>query len=306
MANIEFPHEIAACRERGADGIGLYRTEFLYLSSEHLPTEDDHYRAYAEVVQAMASRPVVIRTFDLGADKLIASSLDSELERNPFLGLRGIRLALQHLPLFRPQLRAILRASALGPVRVMFPLVTTLHELRQARVVLAEAMEELDAQRLPFDRRIPVGMMVESPAAATLIDRFVSEVDFVSIGTNDLIQYTLAVDRANPHVADLYQAADPAVLRLIQRTLEATTAADVPACLCGQMSGDVMYTMLLIGLGLRELSVPPSVIPEIKQVCRSVTLAQCRGAAARALTLDSAHEVDAYLREELRKLEPTA
>lgn len=301
LANIEFPYEAALCRERGADGIGLYRTEFLYLGSSREPSEDDHYRAYAEVVEAMQGRPVVIRTLDLGADKL-GHRIAADEERNPFLGLRSIRVSLLHPELFRPQLRAILRVSVLGPVRVMFPLVSTLRELRQAKTVLAEVRAELAAEGVVGDPRLPVGMMVESPAAATLIDRFVQEVDFVSIGTNDLIQYTLAVDRTNPHVADLYQAADPAVLRLIQGVVRSALAAQVPTSSCGQMSSEPAYTMLLLGLGLRELSVPPVALLEIKKVCRSVTVAQCEALAAEALRMDHAHEIDAYLRDQWRRI----
>jgi phosphoenolpyruvate-protein phosphotransferase (PTS system enzyme I) len=302
LANIEFPYEASACQERGAEGIGLYRTEFLYLGSPVEPTEEDHFTAYAEVVRAMQGRPVVIRTLDLGADKLGQSQADPE-DRNPFLGLRSIRLALANLPLFRPQLRAILRAGMLGDVRVMFPLITTLDELARAKQVLNEARDELAAEGVPSNRDMPVGMMVESPAAALLIDRFITEVDFISIGTNDLIQYTLAVDRGNPAVNDLYQASDPAVLRLIERVIQIAQGANVETSLCGQMSSSPLYTMLLLGLGLRQLSVAPGSIPEIKQVCRSVTLAQCRAVAAEVMTMVRPRDIDAYLGAELEKLD---
>jgi phosphoenolpyruvate-protein phosphotransferase (PTS system enzyme I) len=302
LANIEFPHETPACLDRGADGIGLYRTEFLYLATKDEPTEEDHFRAYAEVVRAMQGRPVVIRTLDLCADKMGSIPVSAEEDRNPFLGLRSIRLALSNLQLFRPQLRAILRASALGDVRVMFPLISTLDELLRAKQLLGEAMEELQASGIACNQAIPVGIMIESPAAAVLIDRFVREVDFLSIGTNDLIQYTLAVDRGNPAVNDLYQASDPAVLRLIQRTLQAADEAGVEASLCGQMSSDPTYTMLLLGLGLRRLSVAPSSIPEIKEICREVTVPQCQAIAAQALTMQRPREIDAYLTAELRKI----
>jgi phosphotransferase system enzyme I (PtsI) len=302
MANIEFPTETLACLERGADGIGLYRTEFLYLGGDVAPSEEDHFQAYVEVVRALAGQPVVIRTLDLGADKMRLEAVDAEAERNPVLGLRSIRLSLRNPPLFMPQLRAILRASALGDVRVMFPLVSTLTELRQAKRFLADAMRELEAQGVPFRRDLPVGMMVESPAAVMMIDRFVKEVDFISIGTNDLVQYTLAVDRSNSSVADLYQAADPAVLRMIDASLHAAGQAGVNASLCGQMSSAAVYTMLLLGMGLRELSVPPSSIPEIKRVCRSVTLAECEAIAARCRSLDNAPDIEALLHEELQKL----
>ncbi len=300
LANIEFPYETPACLDRGADGIGLYRTEFLYLAAKVEPTEEDHYGAYAEVVRAMQGRPVVIRTLDLGADKLGFNQDKKEEDCNPFLGLRSIRLALANLQLFRPQLRAILRASALGDVRVMFPLISTMDELLRAKQLLGEAMDELSAEGIDCNRELPVGIMIESPAAAVMIDRFVREIDFLSIGTNDLIQYTLAVDRGNPAVNDLYQASDPAVLRLIQRTLEAADQADVQASMCGQMCSDPTYTMLLLGLGLRHLSVAPSSIPEIKEICRKVTIPQCQAIAEQTLTMQRPREIDAYLKAELK------
>jgi phosphotransferase system enzyme I (PtsI) len=273
-ANIEFPREVGACMARGADGIGLYRTEFLYLGTDKDPSEEDHYQAYAEVVRAMAGKPVVIRTLDLGADKM-GQDLSLENERNPFLGLRSIRLSLRNLPVFRTQLRAILRASVLGDVRVMFPLISTVFELRQAKSVLADIMEDLDEIGVEFNANIPVGIMVEVPAVAITIGRFVKEVDFLSIGTNDLIQYTLAVDRSNKDVAGLYNASDPAVLRLIQIVSGSAQEASIPVTLCGQMSARADFVMLLLGLGLRNLSVPPQAIPEIKNVCRHVTIEHC-------------------------------
>ncbi|MEQ8788246.1 MAG: phosphoenolpyruvate--protein phosphotransferase [Pirellulaceae bacterium] len=302
-ANIEFPHEVEGCMRRGADGVGLYRTEFLYLGRDADPTEEDHYQAYAQVVRAMAGRPVVIRTLDLGADK-IGRMPDVELERNPFLGVRSIRLSLRNLPLFRTQLRAVLRASALGDVRLMFPLISTLEELRQAKMVLAELMEDLDEAAIPFNRDLPVGIMVEVPAVVVMLDRFLREVDFISIGTNDLIQYALAVDRGNNEVSELYRASDPAVLRLLKMSLASAAAAETPANVCGQMSGAPVFTMLLLGLGLRSLSVPPSAITEIKKVIRSVNLEQCRSVADRALAMESAREIDVFLRQELKKIVP--
>ncbi len=303
LGNIEFPYEVQICEDRGADGIGLYRTEFLYLGVDDDPTEESHFESYAAVAHAMSDKPVIIRTLDLGADKM-RSLPDPEDERNPFLGLRSIRLALRNRDLFRLQLRAILRASALGDIRIMFPLVSTIMEFRQAKMVLADAMEDLDEAGVPFDRELKVGMMVEVPSAVMMMDHFVEEADFFSIGTNDLIQYCLAVDRSNKDVANLYTAADPAVIRLIQMSVAAANEHQVPISTCGQMSGNPVYTMLLIGLGLRSLSVTPSAIPEIKRVCRSVTIDQCERVAERVLTMESARDIRMYLKEELTRVFP--
>lgn len=304
LGNIEFPAETSLCLERGVAGIGLYRTEFLFLTGgEEIPTEEEHYAAYREVTAAMDGRPVVMRTLDLGADKLpLFPSPDDE--RNPFLGLRSIRLALKHVEVFRMQLRAILRASAAGDVRVMFPLISTVLELRRARMVLADAMEDLEEEGVEFNRDIQVGMMVEVPSAVVMMEQFVDEVDFFSIGTNDLVQYTLAVDRSNKDVAHLYTSADPSVIRLVKMAVDAAAAGGKPISLCGQMSGAPLYTMLLLGLGLRTLSVTPAAAPEVKRVCRSTTIEHCEAVAARVLALESARDVKTYLREELSKLLP--
>ena len=305
LGNIEFPYEVEHCIDRGADGVGLYRTEFLYLGSETEPTEEVHYEAYMRVVKAMGDRPVTIRTFDMGADKIPHGPAPDE-SRNPFLGLRSIRLALRNLPLFRTQLRAALRASASGNLQIMFPLVSTLLELRQAKMVLADVMEDLDEHRVPFNRDVPIGMMVEVPAAVMMLDHFAEEVDFFSIGTNDLIQYTLAVDRSNKDVVQLYNAADPAVLKLIIMAIEAAARKNVPINMCGQMSGNPTYTMLLLGLGLRRFSVAPSAIPEIKNVVRRVTLERCKAVTEKVLSMENAREIKSYLNEELKKLMPGA
>jgi phosphotransferase system enzyme I (PtsI) len=305
-ANIEFPYEVELCLQRGCKGIGLYRTEFLYLGSKVAPDEETHFEAYATVVRAMngeASHPVTIRTLDLGADKVVSDTLGDE-ERNPCLGVRSIRLSLRNLPIFRTQLRAILRASTLGNVRIMFPMVTTLMELRQAKMILADVMEDLEEHGIAFDRNIPVGMMVEVPSAVVLIERFLDEVDFISIGTNDLIQYALAVDRGNKDVADLYTAADPAVLSLIDMALRAAIARQVPVNLCGQMSGSPTYTMLLLGMGLRQFSVTPSALPEVKSIIRRVTIDQCQAIAAQVMSMENASSIKRYLKEQLKQAVP--
>jgi phosphoenolpyruvate-protein phosphotransferase (PTS system enzyme I) len=303
QANIEFPHEVDACLAHGADGIGLYRTEFLYLGVTSEPCEEEQFEAYAQVVRSMQGRPVVIRTLDLGADKL-GQLPRSEEEQNPCLGLRSIRLSLHNVATFRTQLRAVLRASTLGDVRLMFPLITTLPELRQARQALVDVMEDLKRQHVPFNPHIPIGMMVEVPAAVMMLDRFISEVDFISIGTNDLTQYTLAVDRGNRDVADLYRVSDPAVLRLIQRCVDVARQSDVPCSVCGEMGGTPAYVLVLLGLGLRSVSVVPSSVPQIKKICRSVTIARCEQLAQRVLAMDNAADIDAYLQKELKEVAP--
>jgi len=303
LGNIEFPYEVEQCRLRGASGIGLYRTEFLYLGCDDDPTEESHYEAYALVVQAMGEKPVIMRTLDLGADKM-RSLPDPEDERNPFLGLRSIRLALRNRDLFRIQLRAMLRASVLGDLRIMFPMVSTIMEFRQAKMVLADAMEDLEEAGVAFNRELKVGMMVEVPSAVMMMDRFVEEVDFFSIGTNDLIQYCLAVDRSNKDVANLYTAADPAVIRMIEMAVRAANESQVPISMCGQMSGNPMYTMLLLGMGLRCLSATPAAIPEVKRVCRSVSIEHCESIAKRVSSLEDARQIKTFLKEELSKVFP--
>lgn len=305
LANIEFPHEAARCVERGIDGIGLYRTEFLYLQRETEPTEADHFEAYSQVIRAMGSRPVTIRTLDLGADKY-TQSRSSEPERNPFLGLRSIRYCLQNLPLFKTQLRAILRVSGMGNVQLMFPLISSLMELRQAKMTLGDAMEDLEEEGVAFRRDIPVGIMVETPAASVQIKELAREADFVSIGTNDLIQYTLAVDRANERVAPLFTASHPAVIRLLRDIIRATNRADIVCSLCGEMAGEPMYTLLLLGLGLRSFSMAPADVPEIKKIVRSTTIAYAERVAKRALSFDTDRQVTNYLRDETRKIVPEA
>lgn len=306
MGNIEFPEEVEHCIHHGAQGIGLYRTEFLYLGQDKVPTEDDHYRAYRRVLEPYQNEPVVIRTLDLGADKLPRSVQPYSGEMaNPFLGLRSLRLCLQNKPLFKTQLRALLRAAVYGDLWIMFPLVTTLYELRQARWLLNEVMEELDDQKIEFRRNIPIGMMVEVPSAAVLAEDFAKEVDFFSIGTNDLIQYTLAVDRSNQTVANLYSPVDPAVLRLIRMVVQAAKNHAISVTVCGQMSSIPWYALLLIGLGLRRLSVNPGSVPEIKDSIRKFSIRQAEEIADRVLSdFDVASNIDNYLRGEWRKICP--
>jgi len=306
LGNIEFPHEARHCLERGANGVGLYRTEFLYLGKQGDPTETEHFDAYMTVVQAMGNRPVVIRTLDLGADKFATAAEPVIHERNPFLGLRSVRLCLRNLTLFKTQMRAILRASAFGDVRIMFPMVSTLLELRHCKMILAEVKEDLEDEGIAFNRKLPVGTMIEVPSAAVMAEQLAREVQFFSIGTNDLIQYTLAADRTNENVASLYSPGDPAVLRLIDTVIKAAQKHGVDVNVCGEMSGEPIYTMLLLGMGLRQLSVTPHHIPEIKQIIRSVTLEEAVQVAQEALRLEAARDVNNYLREQTRRILPEA
>ncbi|HMN96428.1 MAG TPA: phosphoenolpyruvate--protein phosphotransferase [Phycisphaerales bacterium] len=303
LGNIEFPREIETVLANGGDGVGLYRTEYLFLASEREPTEEEHFEAYREAVGRLGGRTLTIRTIDLGADKYTQLRAE-EPERNPFLGLRSIRYCLQNLGLFRTQLRALLRASALGPIKVMFPLVSTMTELRQTRLILNDVMEELDEEGVPFDRKLPVGIMIEVPSAALMARVFAREVAFFSLGTNDLIQYTLAVDRGNERVAGLYTGASPAVLQLMKIVVRAARQARIDLSICGEMAGEALYTMLLIGMGLRTLSLVPSQIPQIKRVIRAVDVPQCERLARRVGSFDSERQVLSTLRDELRKIVP--
>jgi phosphotransferase system enzyme I (PtsI) len=307
LGNIEFPQESAPCLERGAEGVGLYRTEFLYLGRQTDPTEEEHLEAYLTVLRTMgAQRPVVIRTLDLGADKFLPRSERASEERNPFLGLRSVRLCLRNLTLFKTQMRAILRASAFGDVRIMFPMISTLLELRQCKMILAEVKEDLEEEGIAFNPRLPVGTMIEVPSAAILAEQLAREVDFFSVGTNDLTQYTLAADRNNETVSTLYSPGDPAVLRLIERVVQAAAKHNVAVNVCGEMSGEPLYTMLLLGLGIRQLSVTPHSIPEIKRVIRAVTVKESAAVAHEAMRLETARDVNNYLREQTRRILPEA
>ncbi len=307
FGNIEFPSEADHVLERSADGVGLYRTEFLYVNTTEDPTEEEHYQAYREVLTKLGEdRPVVIRTLDIGGDKFTHVKGLLANEKNPFLGLRSVRLCLKNLPLFKTQLRAILRASIFGNVRIMFPMVSTVMELRQCIHLLAEVKEDMEEAGIPFNPNIPIGTMIEVPSAALVADVLAKQVDFFSIGTNDLIQYTLAADRNNENVADLYDAADPAVLRLIDSVTRAARAADVEVTVCGEMSGELLYTQLLLGLGIRQLSATPRKLPELNRLISKISIADAELVAREALTLETAREVNTYLREQLRRILPDA
>ena len=303
MGNIEFPDEAEQIIQKGGDGIGLYRTEFLYLYGGQEPTEEDHYNAYAEAIRALGDRPVVIRTMDLGADKLPHSGWQPN-ETNPVLGLRSIRYCLQDLSLFKVQLRAILRASVLGDVRVMFPLITNLQELRQAKMILRDVMEDLDEYAVPYNADIPVGIMIETPSSALTAALLANDSDFFSIGTNDLIQYTLAVDRANEHVSTLFSAAEPAVLKLMRDVIQDAHKAGIGLSICGEVASDPEFIMLILGMGVRTLSLASPMIPEVKKIIRSVTIEECNKLARAVAVMDSARQIKNYLRDAATRILP--
>ena len=304
-ANIEFPHEAENAIQRGAEGIGLFRTEFLYLIQDRDPTEEEHFTAYKHVAETMQGRPVVIRTFDFGDDKS-SERINTAREFNPALGMRGVRLALKRWSLFRCQLRAILRASVHGDIRIMFPMITTVKEFRQAkRTAVQEIMDELREANIPFNQEIHVGMMVEVPSAVVMLDRFSEDADFYSIGTNDLTQYTLAVDRGNSSVNHLFNPDDPAVLRMIWHTVHVSGRHSIPLSLCGQIGSNVFNVVTLIGLGLRTISCSPNSISRLKQICRHVSLEDCKTIARNAIRMSEAKNIQDYVKNSLYKVAPS-
>jgi phosphotransferase system enzyme I (PtsI) len=305
LGNIEFPYEAEITLKKGGQGVGLYRTEFLFLEADHEPTEEDHYQAYIDTIRTFGDAPIIIRTMDLGADKFTQQRRGTP-ERNPFLGLRSIRYCLQNLPLFKTQIRAILRASVHGQVKIMFPLITNLLELRQAKWVLADVKEDLEEQGIEFDENIPVGIMIETPAAALTSDVMADEVEFFSVGTNDLIQYTLAVDRVNENVASLYSPAHPAVLGLLKQVYQSAKRAKIDAHICGEMASEIEYVPLLLGLGYTSLSLAPPMIPEIKELIRSISMEECQRLARKALSFDTDRQTINYLRAEMQEREHNA
>ena len=305
FGNIEFPDEAELVFQKGGEGIGLYRTEFLYLNRDTEPTEQEHYEAYARTVGFFRKKPVIIRTVDLGADKYTQSRRYLR-EPNPFLGLRSIRYCLQNLTMFKTQLRAIMRASVLGQVKIMFPLITNLQELMQAKMILGDVMEDLDEEKIKYNKDISVGIMVETPAAALTASMLARDVEFFSIGTNDLTQYTLAVDRGNELVSTLYSSVDPAVLRLIRTVIQDAHKAQVEVTVCGEMASEPESIMLLLGLGVRKLSIAAPMIPEIKQMIRSVKIEDCNKIARKVLGMNSERQISSFLRDAARKILPEA
>ncbi|HEY3174420.1 MAG TPA: phosphoenolpyruvate--protein phosphotransferase [Candidatus Polarisedimenticolia bacterium] len=298
-ANIELREQIPAVIKYGAEGIGLYRSEFLFLQrSPYLPTEEDHFEAYRELAEKLAPLVVTIRTLDLGGEKYFHTVLKKD-ENNPVLGMRAIRFCLAQKGIFKTQLRGILRATVHGNVRVMFPLISGLEEFLEARAVLHEAMDELTAEGIAFKRDMPVGMMIEVPSAAAVADLLAQEADFFSIGTNDLIQYTLAIDRSNESVAHLYRPLHPAILRTIKFTVDSARAAGIPVAMCGEMASDPLIVPILLGLGLNELSMDAMYIPQVKAAIRALTVVEAREMVDEVLKLRTASEVEDYANQRI-------
>jgi phosphotransferase system enzyme I (PtsI) len=297
LANIELVEELDDAFKVGAEGIGLYRSEFLYIAtSPDLPTEDEHFNIYRKLAEATAPNWCIIRTFDLGGKKL-ARQIMGSTEDNPVLGLRALRLCMQHRDMFKTQLRALLRASAHGKIKIMFPLVSGVQELRQVKTLVREIRMELDAENIPHNRELQIGIMIEVPSAAVIADLLATEADFFAIGTNDLIQYSLAIDRSNEKVSYLYEPLHPAILRLVKGVIDAGKRAGIPVEMCGEMAADPIYAIVLLGLGLEIFSMNPSSIPVIKNVIRSVRYKDCRRIAEQALNKKTAQEIEEFVIE---------
>ena len=296
VANIEFLDEVEQIKKLGARGIGLFRTEYLYLAKSELPTEEEQFQEYKQIVEKLGDHPVTIRTFDLGGDK-VPESIRLPKEENPFLGVRAIRIAMSHnVAMFKTQLRAILRASAFGKIRILFPMISCVSEMRYCQKVLEEVKNDLSEKGISFSKNIPVGAMIEVPSAAVIADLIAEECDFLSIGTNDLIQYVLAVDRGNEHVAYLYHPFNPAVLRLIREIIQKGHQKGVWVAMCGEMASDPLATMVLLGLGLDEFSVSQVSLLLIKEIIRRVDYSECESLANKALSFTVNNDVEAYLK----------
>ncbi len=305
LANIELPEEVEMAFSFGAEGIGLFRSEFIYLQSASLPTEEEHLSAYSRIARAAFPAPVYIRTVDIGGEKSLPQ-MNIEKEPNPALGLRAIRFSLWNRTLFKTQLRAILKASTQGNVRVLIPMITELEEIGEVKLMFQEVKEELDRERVKYDRQMPLGIMIEVPAAAAITDVLVKEVDYLSIGTNDLIQYYLAVDRSNELVSYLYKPLHPSVLRLIKFVISTALREGKDVTVCGEMAADPVAAMVLLGFGLRKFSMNPIFIPRIKQVLRSVDLRTVEKVVEEALNLKTAQDVEEHIIEQILIKHPKA
>ncbi|OPY07593.1 MAG: Phosphoenolpyruvate-protein phosphotransferase [Syntrophaceae bacterium PtaB.Bin095] len=301
--NIEFIEEIPSVISHGADGIGLYRTEFIYINREQLPSEEDHFSIYRRVVETEKLNWSTIRTFDLGGDKFLSDPKLAK-EMNPQMGLRAIRFCLKEVDLFKVQLRAIIRASAYGKTRVLFPMISGIEEIQRAKQIFREVREDLAKQGLPVGEDIEIGVMIEVPSAVVMADQLAREVDFFSIGTNDLIQYALAIDRVNERVTYLYEPLHPAVLRLIQRVVKTGHDAGIRVAMCGEMAGEAAYTMVLLGLELDELSMNPLAIPRVKKIIRGSTMKEARALLKKVMTFATATEIRAWVGKTMQERFP--
>ncbi|MGD0230642.1 MAG: phosphoenolpyruvate--protein phosphotransferase [Syntrophorhabdales bacterium] len=302
-ANIELLAEMDLVERYGAEGIGLYRTEYIYLSRKTLPTEMDHYHIYRKLAENRAVKYTTVRTLDLGGDKF-ASKIEVPKEINPAMGLRAIRLCIKEVEIFKAQLRGLLRASAYGPLRILFPMVSGMDEVKKAKAVLGECMEELRSEKVPFNEEIKIGIMIEVPSATMITDLLAREVDFFSIGTNDLIQYTIAIDRINEYVSYLYEPLHPAVLRMIKRTVDDAHARKIEVSLCGEMAGETLYVPILLGLDLDELSMNAYVIPRVKKIIRGLGHSYCKELVKEIFSKESAKESEYLLRKEMSTMFP--
>jgi phosphocarrier protein FPr len=294
VANIGSPHDIPTALDFGAEGVGLFRTEFLFMERDTAPTEEEQYQAYRQAAEAVGDNPLIIRTLDVGGDKPLPY-LDQGHEDNPFLGWRGIRFCLDRPEVFKPQIRAILRAGHGHQVKMMFPMVSTLSELKAAKQLVKEIKQELKTEKVDFDKKMQVGIMIEVPSAVAISDQLAKEADFFSIGTNDLTQYAMAADRGNANVAELANALQPAVLRLIRQTVENAHQADIKVGVCGELAGNALVTAVLVGLGVDELSMSAPAIPAVKAQIRSFSIRDAQRTAKSALLLDSPEAVLEFL-----------
>ena len=299
-ANLEFPDEIDSVFTFGANGIGLYRTEYLYLKKDELPTEDEEYEEYYKVASRISPQPVIFRTLDIGGDKQ-PRCIHIPEEQNPFLGLRAIRLCLERQDIFRTQLRAILRASVVGNIKILLPMICCVQEIHQVKIIISEVQQELKKDNIPFDESIDIGVMIEVPSAAIIADLIAKEVDFLSIGTNDLIQYSLAIDRGNEQIAHLYKELPLSVLRIIKSVVDAGHKQGVWVGMCGEMAGSPMATIILLGIGLDELSVTPSTLPQIKTIIRSITFREAERIAEKVLQQPSSKDVENFILNIMQK-----
>jgi phosphotransferase system enzyme I (PtsI) len=303
LANIELVEELSSVLEYGAEGIGLYRTEFLYLNRKELPSEEEHFNIYKKVIEKASPHPVTLRTLDLGGDKFL-SHIDLAEEMNPVMGLRAIRFCLKEVNIFKTQLRAILRSSAFGEIKVLFPMISGMQEILQIKKILRELKSDLKKEKIPFNPQIKIGIMIEIPSAATIADLLAKEVDFFSIGTNDLIQYTLAIDRVNEHVSYLYNPLHPAIIRIIKTVVEAAHSNGIEVVMCGEMAGEPLYLPVLLGLGIDKLSMNPLCILKIKKILRSISYHESQELLNTIDFFKTSAEIEKFMKKEMKKRFP--